>query len=278
MFIDFSPGHARIGAMITSVQNPKIKWVRQLQTQAKARRQERLFVIEGLRLLQEALESGWQAELVLHAADAAPAAQSMLGEWAKRGAPVEAAAPHVLEAASDTQNPQGLLAVLVWRDLPMPPRPDFLLLADQIHDPGNLGTLLRTAAAAGVQAAVLAPDCADAFSPKVLRAGMGAHFRLPVLTQSWEQIAALVSREKLRLFLAESGGGQAYTEAHLRQPLVLGIGSEAHGFSPQAKAIQHSRLHIPMPGGSESLNAGVAAGIMLFEVVRQRQHKEFSRS
>ncbi len=255
--------------MITSTQNPRVQQVRALVSQRKEREERGEFVIEGVRLCEEALASAWQPRLLLYSADLPPRGLELVRAWQERGAPVEEAAPHVLRSAADTENPQGILGVFARRELSLPSRPDFLVVADGLRDPGNLGTLLRTAAAAGAQALLLAPGCVDPFSPKVLRAGMGAHFRLPLRSLDWDELAALL-KPACRVFLAESGGGTPAWQLDLRAPLALVIGGEADGAGPQARALADGQITIPMPGKSESLNAAVAAGILLFEVVRQR--------
>jgi TrmH family RNA methyltransferase len=254
--------------MITSLQNPKIKWVRALQGSSRARREAGAFVVEGIRLLEEAQAAGWETQLVLHMPDLSPRGQAIMDRFKGGGAVVEEVAPHVLQAASDTETPQGILAILSWRLLPLPERSDFVFIPDMLRDPGNLGTMLRTAAAAGVQAVFCPPETADAFAPKVLRAGMGAHFRLPVHALNWDEIAAHI--EPLRVYLAAADEGLPYTQANFRGPLALVIGGEASGASHQARKLAAEAVHIPMPGGGESLNAAVAAGILLFEIARQR--------
>lgn len=254
--------------MITSSANPKIKWVRALQADSRQRRQEGLFVIEGVRLAEEALAAGWQARLLLFTPDLADRGRLVLDGFAARGAPLEQVSAQVLRAASDTQTPQGLLAVLSQRDLPLPRPLDLVFIPDQVRDPGNLGTMLRTAAAAGVQAVLCPPETADAFAPKVLRAGMGAHFRLPVHSLDWDSIAHHLP--PLNVYLAAMNEGLPYTRADFRSSLALIIGGEAQGASPQARRLARTAVHIPMPGGGESLNAAVAAGILLFEIARQR--------
>jgi TrmH family RNA methyltransferase len=176
----------------------------------------------------------------------------------------------VLAAASDTDTPQGVLAVLTLRSLPDARRPDFVFIPDGVRDPGNLGTMLRTAAAAGAAAAWIPPGTADPYAPKVVRAAMGAHFRLPLEALDWEAIAARLTESELHLYLAASGGGLPYTGANFRRPSALVLGSEAEGVSPAGQALEHTTVHIPMPGQAESLNAAAAAAILLFEVVRQR--------
>jgi TrmH family RNA methyltransferase len=256
--------------MISSAKNTKIQRVRLLQNQARARREQRAFVIEGVRLAEEALASGWEAQLVLHTEELSERGLKVLARYSSRGALVEAVSPHVMASISDTQTPQGLLVVLSLQSLPLPASLDLLLIPDGVRDPGNLGAMLRTAAAAAVQAVFLPPETVDPFAPKVLRAAMGAHFRLPILPLDWQALGNQLRHSALHVFLAEPGAHLGYTRADFRQPLALVIGSEASGASIAAQGCAQTSVKIPMPGGTESLNAAVAAGILLFEVVRQR--------
>ena len=258
--------------MITSAHNPKIQWLRNLQNQSKFRRAEGAFVLEGVRLAEEALQAGWPALLVLHCEGLSERGQAAVAAFEQRGVPVEQATPAAFKAASDTETPQGLLVALKLQPLPLPGRLEFVLIPDGVRDPGNLGTLLRTAAAAGAQAVLLPPGTADAYAPKVLRAAMGAHFRLAVHTLDWAEIRQIVQAPEhpQQVYLADAAQGLPYTQADLTQPLALIVGGEAAGASEQALALTSQRLHIPMPGGMESLNAAVAAAILMFEVVRQR--------
>ena len=142
------------------------------------------------------------------------------------------------------------------------------MVLDGLRDPGNMGALIRTAAGAGVDAILVGPGSADPYSPKVLRSGMGGHFRIPVVRLAWDEILSQV--EGLAPFLADSAGGPAYTQVDFTQPCALIIGSEAHGPGQQARRVAATRVHIPMPGNMESLNAAVAGGILLFEIARQK--------
>jgi TrmH family RNA methyltransferase len=257
--------------MITSAQNPKIQQVRALQGRGRARRAAQSFVIEGVRLVEEAFEAGWEAELVLHSDELNQRGQALLQGFQERGASIEAVSPNVMKAASDTQTPQGILAVVRMRSLPMPERPDFVFILDGVRDPGNLGTMLRTATAAGVEAVLLPVGSVDPFSPKVLRAGMGAHFRVPIQNLDWEQIAGLVHSRHLHVYLAAARQGLPHTQADFRRPLALMIGGEAEGAGSSGRSLADECVHIAMPGKVESLNAAAAAATLLFEVVRQRQ-------
>ena len=150
-----------------------------------------------------------------------------------------------------------------------------MIIADGIQDPGNLGTLFRTAAAARADALLLMPGCADEFSPKVIRSAMGTHFRLPFARLDWDRAEQwLRGQPNMRILAADSDGGVSCWKTDLRQPVALIIGSEANGPCDRALALSDARILIPMPGKIESLNAGIAGGILIFEVVRQRMPEE----
>jgi TrmH family RNA methyltransferase len=142
------------------------------------------------------------------------------------------------------------------------------LIADQIRDPGNLGTIMRTGLAAGADLILLTPGTVDLYSPKVIRSGMGAHFRLPAQAASWEEISQIT--EGLILFLADMNQGTSLWETDLTAPLGIILGGEAHGPSLAARSLSNQAIHIPMNTLSESLNAAAASAILLFEVRRQR--------
>ena len=253
--------------MIISAQNPKLRLIRSLQGRAKARRKEQAFLVEGVRLLEEAISAKWSIRFILYDRNLSERGQKLLGSI--KNTEIEEVDSALLKSVSDTQNPQGIIAVLDDSQLPLPDSLGFLLILDQIHDPGNLGTLLRTAAAGGVDAVILPPKTTDAFAPKVLRAGMGAHFRIPIISMNWEEIKARVA--DLTVFLAEMGRGLSYTEAKLNRACALIVGGEAQGASESARALAQTRIHIPMTGEMESLNAAVAGAILIFEVLRQKK-------
>lgn len=257
--------------MITSTRNPKIQWVRALQSRARQRRLEGAFVVEGVRLCEEALRAGWEARLVLHTPELDERARALVDGFAARGGPIEQVAEYVFKAASDTKAPQGVLVALEMQALPLPFSPTLVFIPDGVSDPGNLGTMLRTAAAAGVDAVLLPPGTADPYAPKVVRAAMGAHFRIAHQVWGWDEIRSYLARHGMQVYLAEAGAGTPYNHADLRLPLALVIGGEAAGAAGEARALAQAYLHIPMPGEMESLNAAAAAAVLLFEIVRQRQ-------
>jgi TrmH family RNA methyltransferase len=254
--------------MLTSPQNPKLKLVRALQGRAKARRKEKAFLVEGVRLLEEAVAAKQQIRFILYDSNLGERGQKLLQTL--ENVEAEEVDSALLNSVSNTENSQGILAVLEDNaQLPLPASPTFLLILDQIRDPGNLGTLLRTAAAAGVDAVILSPGTTDAFAPKVLRAGMGAHFRLPLAKMDWEEIKDYT--RNLTVYLAEMAGDVVYTEASLKRACALLLGGEANGASQSARDLAEQTISIPMPGKMESLNAAVAGAVLLFEAVRQRE-------
>lgn len=263
--------------MITSNQNSKIKLVRALMSRSKERREAGLFVIEGVRLVEEAFNRDWGFETVLYDETLSERGKSLISNLKSRSIEVEEVSQSVMKSISETENPQGILAILKFSQFPIlrqaqdgvPDSPNFILIADQIRDPGNLGTLLRSAVATSVQAVLIPPETTDAFAPKVLRAGMGAHFKLPIHEMSWEEINQVVKSESLQVLIADMNG-QSCWAMDLKNPLALIIGSEAEGASESAQKLANGKISIPMSGNIESLNAGVAGSVLMFEVLRQR--------
>ena len=254
--------------MITSLANEKVKFARSLGLK-KNRAAHRQFVVEGTRVIEEAERAGVTPALVFfepEAVSAAPRAGDLLARLQVRTREVYPVAPNVLTALAQTETPQGLLAVYPFPAMPFPADPDFVLILDALRDPGNLGTILRTAWAAGVATVLLAPGSADPYNPKVVRAAMGAHFFLPIRLLPWNEIARLLGSVP-RVYLADAQGQVNYAQADWSRPCALIIGGEAEGASAAARDLAPTRLFIPMPGHAESLNAAVAAGILLFRGV-----------
>jgi TrmH family RNA methyltransferase len=258
--------------MITSASNAQVKRVRALLSDRKARTEARAFVAEGVRLVEEGVNAGVLPVLILFSEGLTERGQRLLDRLAGDDVPAEEISPELMRRLSDTQTPQGILAVFPWPSLPAPSRPDFLFIADGVQDPGNLGTLLRSAAAAGVQEFLLTTHTTDIYGPKVLRAGMGAHFRIPIQYAEWSELSKSYHPE-LRFYLAEAHGGTPPWEADLRRPLALCVGGEAEGPSDEARRVSDEALTIPLAGKMESLNAAAAAAVLLFEVVRQRSEQ-----
>lgn len=254
-------------SVITSSQNSKVKLVRALLGRARERRDANAFVVEGVRLVEEAVNSNWNVRFALYDETLSARGKSQVEGLRSRGIDVEMVSESLMRSLSETETPQGILAVLDFKQLPIPDSPNFILIPDQVRDPGNLGTLLRTAAATGVDAVLLPPETTDAFAPKVVRSGMGAHFRLPIHSLTWDEIKAQTTA--LSIYLADMDG-QSCWKTDLRQPLALIVGGEADGASSAARSLATQKISLPMSENVESLNAGVAGSVLMFEVVRQR--------
>ncbi|NJK80458.1 MAG: RNA methyltransferase [Chloroflexaceae bacterium] len=264
--------------MISSTANPHVKRIRSLNGSSRERRRERLFVLEGVRLVAEALTAGATLQLALYnpeQLDSTAAGQALLAHLAQQPN-CYPASERVISVAADTVTPQGVVAVAAWPTAAtIAARPSALcLVLDTVQDPGNVGTLLRSAEAAGVGSVWSMQGSADLYSPKVVRSAMGAHFYVPLLAdQAWEALAAeaaTVTAQGGAVYVATADGDLSYYSAEWRKPAILIVGNEAHGVSTAALQLATHQLTIPMAGRGESLNAAVAGSVMLFEALRQR--------
>lgn len=255
--------------IITSLRNPRIVALRKL-----GRRRQRLlqgrFLAEGLQALHMAQEAGWRALELYHcpALFGSPAAAKLLGRFRDGGArPVEVN-EHVMRALSEREEPQGLVATFALpqtalTDVELPPDP-LVLLLDRLRDPGNLGTLLRTADAVGAGAVLLLPPCVDPFDPKVLRASMGSCFSLPVVTvESQETLLAWLRKRGLPLYGGDAAG-RLWTSLDWRGGLALALGNEAEGLDGALTSHCDQLAALPQQGRAESLNVAVAGGVLMY--------------
>ena len=257
--------------MITSLSNAKVKYVRRLQTDRRFRNREQQYVVEGTRWLSELVTMARSAEMIFYTERWGETAvhAHILQQLATLGQSTPLlTSEEVMQAMSDTTTPAGVLAVLPMQPRPLPPNPNLLLILDAINTPGNLGTMLRTAGAAGMDGVLLGPDCVDLYNPKVVRGSMGAHLRLAVHSQTWDEIAQTV--QDMQVWVATVEAKKVYTAVDWHKPSALIIGSEADGASYKARQIATESITIPMHADTESLNAAIATAIILFEAVRQR--------
>lgn len=229
-------------------------------------------VAEGVRLVQEALASQLPIAEVFFTADFAadPEGAALLAIFEERQIRRCQAPEELMRAMSDTETPQGILIVLPTPEIPPGP-PGFILVPDNIRDPGNLGAMLRTAWATNVSQVWLPPGNVDVTNPKVVRAGMGAHFYVSMRSVTWEALRErIASTQVCQVWLAEMREGVPYSEANWRDNIALIIGGEAAGAGPEARALAQRHVYIPMAPGVDSLNAAIAAAILMFEVARQQ--------
>jgi RNA methyltransferase, TrmH family len=260
-----------MASRITSVHNDRVKYIRALGHR-RVRQREGRFAIEGTRLADEVVRAGIRPALVLYTEAWAKTpegirllptlAEALDGAWL--------ASDEVLATCADTTTPQGVIVVVPCLELS--PRPGLTLVLDGLRDPGNLGTILRSAEASDVGQVLLSPGTVDVYNPKVVRAAMGAHFRLPIARVSW---SAITERTKGRaVWLADAHGQVAYDGVDWTLPSALIVGSEATGASPEAADLATGRVCIPMAEGTDSLNAAMAAAVILFEAARQVRNSQ----
>ncbi|MBK6980603.1 MAG: RNA methyltransferase [Betaproteobacteria bacterium] len=257
---------------VASRDNPAYKALAKLAASAAERRRSGLSVIEGAHLVEACLEAGHPvAQLFVRAGAAESARTAAIGAKASAAETIELA-DALFDAVSGVESPAGIIAVVPTpRGRAVPAGARTCLALEDLQDPGNVGTLLRSAAAAAVEHVLLSPTCAFAWSPKVLRAGQGAHFALNIV-EGADLGAFVASFGGTSVALSGRAGASLY-ETDLRGPLAVLVGNEGAGLSPELERAATVRARIPMPGIAESLNAGVAGSIALFEAARQRAGK-----
>jgi TrmH family RNA methyltransferase len=259
--------------MLTSRQNPLIKQIRKLH-RAKARREQELLLLEGTNLLAAYCATGQP----LAVAGSTPTWQQRHPDlWAQAVQQAQRAvtlAPELLAAIVTTVTPDGAIAA-VPRDRAQvsPALPVGLGIGlEQLQDPGNLGTAIRTAAAAGCQGLWLSAGSADPESPKVLRASAGEWFRLPMAAGAdLGEVARRSQQQGMQVVASCPQAARPHWAIGLRQPTLLLVGNEGAGLSPELAAVADVRARIPLQAGVESLNAAIATALLAFEAVRQRQ-------
>ncbi|RPF46665.1 TrmH family RNA methyltransferase [Thermodesulfitimonas autotrophica] len=255
--------------------NPRVKALSRL-ARRRHREKEGKFVAEGPHLVAAALASAWPVEGVYFTPDFAAQKGEALALAQQRGVPLYELPTEVFSRVAATETPQGVLAVIgipeVALEALLRPEPPLILVVDGLQDPGNLGTLIRTAQAAGATGALLLAGTVDLYSPKAVRATAGAVFHLPVVQDlPWAEALRFLQAAGLTLVVADPRGETPFYAADFTGPVALVIGSEGAGPRPEVVKSASRRVFIPMPGGTESLNAAVAGSLLLYEVVRQRQ-------
>lgn len=254
--------------LITSRDNPLFKRLKKLAESARERREARATLLDGEHLIEAYLDAGGEPLVLLHSASCPEAVWAPLVRRAG-SAKVVVLADSLFAELSPVQSPTGILAEAGWLNPPPVKARPLVLLLEDVQDPGNLGSLLRSAAAAGATLAVLSKGCHDAWSPKALRGGQGAQFVLPLMLRV--DLANWIAAANLPVYALALGGEQSVFELDLRGAAAILVGNEGAGLSEEMLGASTARVHIPMPGGIESLNAAAAAAIALFEAVRQRR-------
>ncbi|MDN5326403.1 MAG: methyltransferase, TrmH family [Moorella sp. (in: firmicutes)] len=268
--------------LISSIANRYVKLARSLQKRSW-REKKGFYLVEGVHLLEEALQAGAPLEVVLYSPRifTTPRGEKLVAGLQRAGYRCLAVAEETMAGISTATTPPGIVAVapiqaknlaeLLAVTVPLH-FPSLFVIAAGIQDPGNLGTIWRTALGAGATGLILTHGCVDPYNPKVVRSAMGATFRLPVAGGVEPALLARELRDAgLELVVADVGAPLTFWQVDLRRPLALVVGSENHGPGPELLAAATARVGIPLVGPVDSLNVAVAAAILLYEALRQRQ-------
>lgn len=262
--------------MIESTSNAGVKLVIGLKEKAKVRKKENAFVVEGPRMVFETPEHLLKKVYVSESFDSGVEEKRALLSLVQQSVSVEEVTDKVMKAMCDTVTPQGILAVVekptyelndLLKGTPL------LLVLETIQDPGNLGTILRTAEGAGCTGVILSKDTVDLFSPKVVRSTMGSLYRMPYFVA--EDLAEIIEELKTKgitFFAAHLKGKKCYDEYDYKMPTAFLIGNEGNGLSDNISDLADEKIIIPMAGKLESLNAAMSAGILAYEASRIRRN------
>lgn len=260
--------------MITSTANAKVKQVVQWQTKAKERKKDQVFLAEGIKMFGEAPENWIREAYLTNEALEKLENQPQLKEKLNR-IPWETVSDEVMEKMADVQTPQGVLTVLKRpqynvEEVLKHPNGLYLVL-ENLQDPGNLGTIMRTSEGAGVTAVIMNKTTVDIFNPKTIRATMGSIYRVPfILEDDLQEMIQNMKENQVKIFAAHLLGETYFTGCSFQTPTAFLIGNEGNGLSKELTEMADSLIKIPMEGKLESLNAAVAAALLIYEAKRQR--------
>ncbi len=261
---------------LSSVHNPLIKEIAKLADK-KYRTSAGVFIAEGVKLCQELLDSDWCVEQVFVSQKMWDTMPTDLLQGLSQRATMYTVSSEVLDKLSDAQTAQGIVAVVKMRacDLSALNAVQKVLCMEDVRDPGNMGTLLRTAVATGVEAVVLLGNCADIYSPKVVRSSMGAILRLPVLECTYEQAGEIFATKGMKVFAAMlDRQAKELFACEFVKPWAVVLGNEAHGLSEKVLEWCTEKVFVPQVGRVESLNVAVAGSVILYEILRQSRRNE----
>ena len=265
--------------MITSTKNEQVRHVQNLAKKSRVRKEEGLYVAEGLRICRELNPEHVVSLYVTEAFIEGAGKNENIAQWLRRFNPETVSGP-VMSAMADTQTPQGILAVVRQKiytldDILTGETPACLMILETIQDPGNLGTIIRAGEGAGITGIIMDKGTADIYNPKVIRSTMGSILRVPFLyVEDLAEICLQIKERGIRLFAAHLKGTQSYDKEDYTAPCGFLIGNEANGLSKAIADLSDTYVRIPMKGRVESLNAAVAASVLMFEAARQRRNAE----
>lgn len=255
---------------IKSKDNILIKDIKKLK-EKKYRISCNMFLVEGFRFAQEALDSNFEVvNIFISEKVELKYENSSVKNKLQNNTKVYSVSDSLFKSICDTENPQGIIAVV--RNKPVEIKYDhgFYMLADKIQDPGNMGTIIRTAHAAGALGVIITKGTVDIYNEKTLRATMGSIFKIPVLLDEDLSLVKKLRDNGFKLVASSLDCDKNFFEVDLKEKVIISVGNEGNGISNQVFDLCDLKIKIPMPGDAESLNVAVAASIMMYEVVRQK--------
>jgi len=258
--------------MITSTSNVQIKEIIALLKKSRERKEKKVFVIEGRKMFEEICQD---KSRVVKAYFSDSYVKEQYEGNAMPEVPYEIVADSVFGAMAETVTPQGVLAIVKMPEYSLEDMiadAGALVLLENLRDPGNLGTIIRTAEAAGVSGVILSKESVDIYNPKVIRSTMGAVYRVPFLyVEDFMALLTELREKKVRLLAAHLQGKKTFDKADYSGKVGILIGNEANGLSEEASALANEKVLIPMAGSVESLNAAVAAALLMYEAFRKQK-------
>ena len=257
--------------ILTSIKNPLIKQVRKLH-RSKERQKQNLLLIEGSNLIEAACQADYKLDIIFYTAGWQSNHQPLCRIIDQRGIRTELVSQEVLNAIATTVNPDGVVAIAPRLHVAQqaPTLKNLGIALERLQDPGNLGTIVRTAAATGVDGLWLSADSVDFYSPKVLRASVGEWFRLPVVTdQHLPQLVKQQQQQGVQIIATTSQASKTYWEVDFTPPSLILLGNEGAGLSAELIDLADIRIKIPLANQVESLNVAIASALILYEAQRQ---------
>ncbi|MBM7870070.1 TrmH family RNA methyltransferase [Clostridium pascui] len=258
---------------ITSKDNSSIKEVRKLK-EKKHRSFNKKFLVEGFRFVEEAIKSNFYIEELFIAEEALEKFYKYnfkynIMEYTK----IYSVEDKLFKTIGNTENPQGILAIARYKDTKIKDTDGFYILADRIQDPGNMGTIIRSAHAAGALGVILTKGTVDVYNDKTLRSTMGSIFHIPIIEDTDLSITKTLQNNQFKILVSSLEESQDFYDINLNKNIIICVGNEGSGISDEILKLSDEKFKIPMPGKAESLNVAVAASVMMFERVRQNLKK-----
>ena len=256
--------------IISSTQNPKVKLLETLQQKSQERRRQGLFVVEGRREVERCVELGYEIDTVFYCPEIYG------GEWKEvRGERIIEVTPSIYNKVAYRGGTEGIIAEVktkqcTLQDLSLPKQP-LIVVLESLEKPGNLGAVLRSADAAGVDAVIVCDPLTDLYHPNIMRSSTGAFFSVPCVACTSEECIAFLKQHHISILTAQLQDSRLYYDTDMRRATAIVMGTEATGLTNQWREAADAHIRIPMLGTCDSLNVSVSAAILMFEAVRQRQ-------